>query len=256
MQNLIGRVSAALVIAALLVPTQSLQAQRKGQWNVTPRLGLVFWDDAAAIQDPVLGSSECDFPQFDQTCVSVANSLMAGISAMYNFTERFAVGLSFDVARPVTNGAYFPAASMVIAGQDQLTFVNQRLTILQYQVQGDWAPDWRLAPVVLAAIGGYTVYPDPPKADFASVTGFNTRADLMYSIGVGVDWNLGASGGLRLTLVDMIYTGWDRDQLNPVAPQFQTTVWPDLVPAPPAAASTLHNFNLALAFTFVPGGRR
>jgi hypothetical protein len=246
-----------LVIGALLVPAQTLQAQRQGQWNVTPRLGLVFWDKAAGLQDPVLRSEDCDYPQFNQECASGANNLIAGISTLYWFSESFSLGLAFDVARPVTNGAYFPAASMEIAGRRQLTLVNQRLTILQYQVEGEWAPPLgRIAPVVVGSVGGYTVYPEPAKEDQAAVTGFGRFSDVMFSVGLGLDWAAGSSAGLRLILTDMIYTGWERGKLNPVDPAFQTDLFPDLLPPPPEAKSTLHNFNLALAFTFVPGGRR
>ncbi len=53
----------------------------------------------------------------------------------------------------------------------------------------------------------------------------------------------------------MIYTGWDRNQLNPVQPQYQTSLFPDLVPPPPDDSSTLNNFRLSIGITFLPGGR-
>jgi hypothetical protein len=258
MRQILGRAGAALVIVALLVPWQSLDAQveRQGRWDIVPRIGYVMWDDAGGLQDPVFNGGACDYPDFNQTCASAANSLMAGLSALYWFVDAFAIGVAFDVARPVTNGAYFLPAEMTISGASQLTLVSQRLTVLQYQVEGEFAPNWKLAPVVMGGIGGYTVYGDPPKSDAAAVTGFKSQSDLMFSIGVGLDWALGAAGGLRLSVTDMVYTGWDREGLNVVDPAYQSAVWPDLIPAPPEASETLHNFNIALAFTFVPGGRR
>jgi hypothetical protein len=243
-------------MVALLVPLQTLHAQRQGQWNITPRLGLVFWDKASGFQDPVLSGGDCDYPQFNHTCGSFTNNLMAGLSALYWFADAFAVGLAFDVARPVSNGAYFKAASMESRGIQELTLVSQRVTTLQYQVEAEWTPSTgRLSPFLTGGVGGYTIYLDPPKADQASSTGFESFSDLMFSVGIGIDWGLGSAGGLRLALVDMIYTGWEREKLNPVLPAYQTNLFPDLMPPPPDEKSTLHNFNLQLAFTFVAGGR-
>jgi hypothetical protein len=249
--------SALLVVAALLVPSQTLQAQREGRWIITPRLGQVFWDDAAALQDPALNSDKCDFPEFNQTCAAFTNNLQAGISLLYGVAERFSVGLSFDVVRPVTNGAYFPPVEMEIGGQQELTVINQRLTIVQYAVEGEWGPPLgRIFPYVVGSIGGYTVYMDPAKVDFAGVTGFQKFGDLMYTLGVGIDFAIGSTAGLRVEFRDMIYTGWDRDRFYPVLPRYQSSLFPDLMPAPPEESGTLHNLRFALAFSFVPGGSR
>ncbi len=195
--------SAALVIASLLAPWQILHAQQAGQWNIAPRLGLVFWDDAAAIQDPVLSSGDCDYPQFDQTCASGLNNLQAGISALYRVTRQVSLGLAFDVGRPVSNGAYFPAASMEIGGRQRLTLINQRLTILQYAVEAQVAPySGRLSPFLVGSVGGYTLYKDPGKTDLAGTTGFETSTDVMFSVGIGVDWAFGAATGLRIEVRD------------------------------------------------------
>lgn len=256
MRHFIRLGSTALVLVAILVPSQALHAQRQGRWSVAARLGLVAWDKAAGIQDPILASSDCDYPALNQTCASTGNSLMGGISALYYIANSIGIGLAFDVSRPITNGAYFPAAEMEFQGAQDLTLVNQRLTILQYQVAGEWSLDRKLSPVVTGGVGGYTVYPDPPKEDAAATTGFQNFSDVMFSVGLGLDWAVSAAGGLRLSVTDMIYTGWERSALNPVAPAYQTNVWPDLLPEPPAESSTLHNINLALAFTFTPGGNR
>ncbi len=249
--------SALLVVGALLAPSGPLHAQRQGRWMITPRIGQVFWDDAAGLQDEVLNSDKCDFPEFNQTCAVFTNNVQAGISLLYGVAQRFSVGLSFDVTRPVTNGAYFPPVEMEIGGEQQLTLLSQRLTIVQYAVEGEWGPSLgRIAPYVVGSIGGYTVYMEPAKVDFAGVTGFQRFGDVMYSLGAGLDFALGSAAGLRLEFRDMIYTGWDRDRLYPVLPRFQASLFPDLIPPPPDASGTLHNLRLALAFSFVPGGRR
>ena len=250
-------VAAALILLALVGPLQTLQAQEKGEWNVTPRLGLVFWDKASGFQDPVLKSGDCDYPEYNHTCASFTNNLMAGLSALYWFAEGVAVGLAFDVARPVTNGAYFTAANMQTAGEQELTLISQRVTTLQYQVEAEWAPlRGGFSPYLTGGVGGYTIYLDPPKADQASATGFESFSDVMFSVGLGLDMAFGEATGLRVALVDMVYTGWEREKLNAISPDYQTNLFPDLLPAPPDEKSTIHNFNFHIAFTFVPGGRR
>ena len=256
MRQFMRSMSTALVPAViLLAPIQALHAQEEGRWEISPRLGLVFWDDAAAIQDPVLNSDKCDFPQFAHDCASVFNNLMAGLSAHYGITNQIALGLSFDVARPVSNGAYFPAVEIEIGGVQDLTLISQRLTIIQYQLEGEWSPKFaRLAPFVVGTFGGYTVYKEPAKADHAGVTGQETFTGPMFSVGVGLNYAFGEASGLRVELRDMIYTDWDRNELNPVMPAFQTDLFPDLLPAPPDESSTLNNFRLSLGFFFIPGG--
>lgn len=248
--------SVALVLAGtLLVPLQGLHAQQEGSWEISPRVGLVFWDDAAGIQDPVLNNDKCDFPQFGHECAGTFNNLMAGLSAHYGINDQIAVGLSFDVGRPVSNGAYFPAVAIEIGGVQDLTLISQRLTIIQYQIEGEWSPKFaRLAPFVVGTFGGYTVYKEPAKADHAGVTGQETFAGPMFSLGVGLNYAFGEAAGLRVELRDMIYTDWDRNELNPVMPDFQTDLFADLLPAPPDESSTLNNFRLSIGFFFIPGG--
>lgn len=244
-----------LALAGVLAPLQTLHAQGQGRWEISPRIGLVFWDNASALQDPLLSGGDCDFPEFNHECASTFNSLMAGISALYGITDQIQLGLAFDVSRPVSNGAYFPAATIEIGGLQQLTLVSQRLTVIQYQVEGEWSPTFaRLAPFVTGGLGGYTVYKDAAKADQAGVTGFETFTGLMFSVGVGLNWAFGEGAGIRAELRDMIYTDWDRNELNPVLPQFQTDLFPDLLPEPPGDSSTLNNFRLSVGFFFIPGG--
>ncbi len=248
-----------MVIAALLMP-QTLDAQeRKGRWNIFPYLGLVAWDNAAAIQDPVLGSSKCSYPELGMDCSSFWNNLQGGISANYFLTEMFQIGLAVDISRPVSNGAYFPAVEMEVSGQQSLSFVNQRITIADAIAQVEWMANSSFAPFVNAGVGWYVVWPEASKSDQAAVTGYESFSDLMLNVGVGLDWRLGDTTGFRVEVGDQIYTGWERDGLYPILddpavfPIYATELYPDLVAAPPEAKTTLHNFRLLLGFTFMPG---
>lgn len=249
---------AALAGMAVAVSAQTAQAQRAGRFVVAPRLGYVAWDKAAGLQDNVLHSGECDYPNFGQTCAGTGNNLQAGISALYAFTDRLALGITADVGRPVSNGAYFPAANMEIAGRQELTLVSQRLTTLQYGLEGQFTvlPESRVMPFLVGSVGGVVVYKDAPKVDVAGSTGFNTFSNFMFTFGGGFDYTLTGQTALRLEFRDLVYTSWDRSELNAISPAYQTQLFPDLLPAPPAAKKTLHNLRLALGFVFVPGAGR
>jgi hypothetical protein len=248
-----------LVIAALLMP-QTLDAQeRKGRWNIFPYLGLVAWDNSAAIQDPVLSNSKCSYPELGMDCSSLWNNLQGGIGANYFLTDMFQIGLAVDFSRPVSNGAYFPAVNMEVSGQQSLSFVNQRMSVADVIIQGEWMANSRFAPFVNAGVGWYFVWPEASKNDQAAVTGFESFNDLMFNIGVGLDWRIGTSTGFRLMVGDQIFTGWERNGLYPILtdftvfPNYATELYPDLADQPPAASETLHNFRLLLGFTFMPG---
>ncbi|NIR45100.1 MAG: hypothetical protein GWN99_12005 [Gemmatimonadetes bacterium] len=260
MRSLLRMGSAALLLAALLVPWQTLDAQdRQGNWIIYPRIGLIAWDDAAAIQDPLLSGGNCDFPEVGMECSSSLNNVQAGISVGYYLTPSVGVGLAVDISRPITNGAYFPAVEFEVAGEQSLTFVNQRLTIADAVAQVEWAPSvGALKPFLNGGVGIYAVWPEAKKEDKAAVTGFQSFTDLMFQVGVGLDWSIGETTGFRIELSDQIYTGWDRDELYPIftsseLPDHSTQLFPDLLEDPPEDSSTLNNFRLMIGFTFMPG---
>jgi hypothetical protein len=258
MRNLVRIGSTALVIAALLMP-QTLDAQeRKGRWSIFPYLGLVAWDNAAAVQDPVLANSKCSYPELGMDCSSLWNNLQGGIAANYFLTETFQIGLAVDASRPISNGAYFPAVEMEVAGTQSLSFVNQRLTIVDAMLQVEWMPTARFAPFVNAGVGWYVVWPEANKSDQFATTGFESFSDLMVNVGVGLDWRVGTAAGFRIQVGDQIFTGWERDKLYPIfkaaeLPNYATELYPDLADPPPEDKTTLHNFRLLLGFTFMPG---
>jgi outer membrane protein W len=252
--------STALFFAALLAPLHTLEAQdREGRWQIYPRLALVAWDNAAAIQDPVLSKGKCDYPNVGMECSSMWNNLQGGISASYFFTNALAVGLAVDVARPISNGAYFPAISMEVAGEQFLSFVNQRLTIADAMAQVEYVLSiGSLRPYLNGGVGIYAVWPEANKSDQHAVTGYESFTDLMFQIGFGIDFAVGSNTGFRIELTDQIYTGWERQNLYTTfdsnqLPDYSSTLYSDLVEAPPDEKTTLNNFRLALGFTFIPG---
>lgn len=260
MRNVLRMGSAVLVCTALLVPWRSLDAQdRQGSWIIYPRIGLVAWDDAAAIQDPLLSGGSCDFPEVGMECSSVWNNVQAGISTAYYMTPSIGIGLAVDLSRPVSNGAYFPAVSLEVAGEQRLSFVNQRLTIADAVAQVEWAPSvGAFKPFLTGGIGMYAVWPEAKKEDKAGVTGFQSFSDVMFQLGVGIDWSIGETTGFRIELSDQIFTGWERGTLDPTfqtaeLPNFSTQIFPDLVESPPDESGTLNNLRLMIGFTFMPG---
>lgn len=260
MRNLVRLGSTALFFAALLAPLHTLEAQdREGRWQIYPRIALMAWDNQAAIQDPVLSKGKCDYPAVGMECSSIWNNLQGGISASYFLTNSIAVGIAVDASRPVSNGAYFPPVNMEVAGEQFLSYVNQQLTIADALAQVEYMLSiGSLRPFINGGVGIYAVWPEASKNDIHAVTGYESFTDLMFQLGFGLDFAVGSNTGFRIEVTDQIYTGWERDKLEPSfrsnqLPDYSSTLYSDLIEAPPDASKTLNNFRLALGFTFIPG---
>lgn len=230
----------------------SLAAQQAGQITVAPRVAYLAWDKAAGVQEPVFQNDLCDYPEIGVECEGAGNNVTGGLSVLYGVTPQVRVGVSFEVTRPVANGTYFDAAELNTPGQARLVFVSQRVTVALYGAVVQFAPvRERISPFVEGGVGGYLLYLDPERSN-----GFEKFNDIAFTVGGGLDIPIGGSTGFRIHVRDVILTGWERERLNAVDPQFANTRFPDLVAVPPAESATLHNLWLSLGFTFVPGGAR
>jgi hypothetical protein len=238
--------------AAVLLGAVPAAAQEAGRVTVTPHVGYVAWDEAAGIQDPVFQNDLCDFPEIGVECVGAGNNVSAGLSVLYAVRPQVRIGVSFEVHRPVANGAYFLPVELNTPGQARLVFVSQRLTVSQYAAVVEFHPvtGGRVSPFLEGGLGGYVLYLDPERSNSA-----RRFHDLAALVGGGLEIPIGTATGFRLHVRDMILTGWDRDRLNVVSPEEATTRFPDLVPVPPEASSTLHNLWLSVGFLFRAGGR-
>jgi hypothetical protein len=218
-----------LVLGATLAATAALPAAAQGgRVTVGPRLGYIKY----------------------QSKTGMKSSGMLGLDGVYHLTRNFGVGFMLDVARPETDGAFFPAE--LSFGDTTFVFqVSQPLTVVQYAAQFLATTGGRFAPFVSGSVGGYRVTLDPQIS-----AGNESFSKLGFSIGGGIDLQIGQSGGVRLEARDFIFTKFDRARLNPVREANQPARFPEVIPTPAPFEGSAHNLMVALGFTFTPGGSR
>jgi hypothetical protein len=179
---------------------------------------------------------------------------LVGIDAMYFLNRNIGVGFSLDFTRPQTDGRYHPAEFTF----GDTTFISQAtypISIFQYQLMGiAMLGSGRLSPYLLGGLGKYHMNIDPQSAQAARQV-----EHALVTIGAGANLRLGENGGLRFEVRDFMYTGYDLNEINTVNPRFNPRRFPDVAPVPNdqcyRATCKLNNLQLALGFTFVPGGR-
>jgi hypothetical protein len=195
------------------------------QFQIGPRAGTIGFDNSSGIK----------------------RGGLLGVDATYYLTRGLGIGLVLDLSRPETDGSFFPAE--LSFGDTTFAYeVSQPLTIVNAQLQATFAFNaGRLAPFVAAGVGSYRIFLDPQVAN-----GPRSFSNLSYSLGGGVNLRVGESSGIRLEVRDHVYSKFDRDRLNPVNARFAPLRFPELIPQPVAAKSTIHNIALLLAFSFVP----
>lgn len=220
-----------LILTALLLPVLARPAY--GQFEphrylIGARLGETSYDKSSGID----------------------KGPMLGVDGTYFFNRSIGLGFMLDVTRPETKGEFFPA-ELTFGDTTFLYEVRQPLTIVQVGAQLVLqAPMGSFAPYVSAGAGWYRFFLDPAVSN-----GNKTFTHPMYSLGGGLNIRLSESSGLRFEVHDFVHTDFDRSRLNPVGPRFQPTRFPDAIVPPEAAKSRTHNIQLALAFSFVPGGQ-
>lgn len=211
-----------IAVGAVTVPAA---AQR--QFHVGPRLGYTRFAEKTSIE----------------------SSAMLGLDAMYALTGNISVGVRFDFARPVTDGTYAPA-EMTFGDTTMVFAVSQPLTIVDAGVNAEYQVGGRLSPFVQGGVGAYRISLDPQAA-----VGATSFTELLFTVGGGVDFQVSPSASIRLSVHDLIYNYFNRDNLNPVDPRFAPQRFPDAIPPQPPFEGVAHNLHFALAFSFAPGGQ-
>lgn len=218
-----GLTACVLLCMALSASAQSQQ----GRVQLTATAGVLLSDDASALNDP----------------------LIIGVEAIYNVTPIIAFGVSGNFARAKSDGSFFPAMQWDV-GEDttRLFHVGQDLSILTYTgVMKVGLPSGRATPYVIAGAGGWVFLLDPQSNDAPS-----RSSSFLWEIGGGVHLRLGDVAGLRVDLRDLVFAGYKRDDLNPVAERFRSDVF--LAPQPPAFKTPIHNIRLTAGITYLVGG--
>jgi hypothetical protein len=220
-----GRLLSTVLLLALPVPAAAQLAPHS--YVIGARIGIASFDKASGID----------------------RGTMIGLDGTYFFSPHIGVGFSLDVSRPQTKGEFFPF-EFTLADTTFLYAVRQPLTIAQVGGQVVLRqPMGSLVPYVMAGAGWYRYTLDPQVSN-----GPKSFTHPMYMLGGGVNIRFSDATGIRFEVRDIVQTSFDRNALNPVAAPLAPVRFPDFFAPPPAAKNTAHSFQLALAFSFVPGG--
>ncbi|MCA1605445.1 MAG: outer membrane beta-barrel protein [Acidobacteria bacterium] len=226
-----------LSVAASASEAQSVQS---GRFTVTPVFGTIRWDKASALANK----------QANESGVFTENkiTLTYGLSADYQVRPQIGVGFYLEAARPETRGDYFPSLLLTFPASAELRVVSQRVTVLMYGIQGSVGHDFgRIRPYISGGGGAVTVHTDPQQSDRNQ-----SFTHPQVQIGGGLGFRIGARTALRLDVRDFVFTDWDRDELYPVNRDFQNNLFPAANGNAPPEKDTVHNFRIALGFSFVP----
>ncbi|MBI4540645.1 MAG: porin family protein [Gemmatimonadetes bacterium] len=220
-----NRLSLCSVILVLGVTAAAMAQTPEATFVVTPMGGYGLIDEASAL-DPMAAG---------------------GIDAIYRHSSGIVFGIGANAARAKTQKDFFPRARLVYGQRTELYDVQQPVFVYAYRAQAGYHVSGRLAPYVLGGVGGYAVYTDPEQS-----RGGKFRHALHFAFGGGIDLALEERTGLRLDIRDLVYTDWDREMLNPVAPEFRDDFFPEFQPAPPEPKDMIHNIVISIGFNFVP----
>ena len=196
----------------------------------------------------------------------VTASPLINMKARAFINETVGVGFSLDYSRTETDDDVFPLAQFEFPTADSALFVALKQPVAVFHSEligtlGTALSGGSIYPYLTGGIGGYTLYVDPQQN-----SGPTRQSDLLLSIGAAVKFRLSGSGALEIGVRDAIYTGFERDQLNPTPDrtcrvsgvnQFTGTVCPNerfpfLDPEAPEESSTLHNLIFSASFSFFP----
>ena len=221
---MLGRFTLAVAAAALVAAP--VTAQEAGQFKVGPRLGYIKYAEKSGLQP----------------------GGMLGLDAFYRVNNHVGLGFMLGVSRPQTDGQYFPA-ELTFYDSTFVYQVVQPVTIATYQAAIEFSGGGQFSPFISGAVGGYRVNLDPQVA-----TGNRNFNHLGFTFGGGFQIAAGESARLRLEAYDMVFTHFNRQDLNTTRSLNQPTRFPDLVPPQPPFSGATHNLMASIGFYFTPGG--
>lgn len=215
------------------------QGEATGPVTVAPLVGLMKFDEGAALDDAAFG----------------------GLAANYRLTSGFSLGAYVEGGRTSTLGNYFPMALLRYQTQTQLFTVSQRVSVMSWG--GTASYTFGLGGVnayVGAGLGRWSVYPDVEQSKSAENFG-----GLEWTIGGGVGVELSGSTSLRFDLKSVNYRDFERSRLNAVTnPNYENTLYPDVQDFPNnvprvecnTEKCNMSNWRFGVAFVFFPQGGR
>lgn len=234
----------AVVVASDAVAQQATEPVGR-RFTVTPMLGTIVYDWSSGLSTRR--------PSEDGVWDDKVINPTLGVAANLSVLPQVGVGFYFEASRPTTRGDYFPALLLKFGDDVELRHVSQRVTVMMYGVQGQFAMNFgRFAPYVGGGLGAVTVNLDPQQND-DNVTFSNSSGQ----IGGGLGFQIGR-GTLTIDVRDFMIFGWDRERLNPVrefvgtSTGYRNVTFPTANVAPPEKKKTIHNGRVAIGFSFVP----
>jgi hypothetical protein len=196
------------------------------QFDVGPKLGFLMFKEATGLK----------------------RSPALGLDAMYHISSRLSIGARFDVSRPSTDGAFFPAEMSF--GDTTLIFaVKQPVTLLNFGAQAQVETGGSFSVFATGSAGGYSITLDPQAA-----RGRRSLTEFGFAAGGGLRLRTGGGTSIRLEVQDLVLTNFRRRDLNPVEPRFQPVRFPNALERHDEFDGTAHNLYLSIAFSFTPGG--
>lgn len=221
--------------AAVALSATALQAQAPNQFSVGAHTGYTQYADGTGLD----------------------NSPFIGVDAAYRFANfglgglDVGLGFTFAASRPVTRGDQFPAVLFDFGDTSFVYSVAQRVTMLQYAVQGVLGHSFGRAR--LYGMGGGGMY--STFLDTRQTLSSETITEPMGLIGGGLEYAIGRNFGFRAEVRDFVMFKYDRDRLDPTVGYAQDRRILDALPPPDPTKSTLHNIQASLVFTYVPNRR-
>ena len=199
-------------------------------FQITPSIGVMLQDESTALQ---------------------RTTGVLGLDFIYRLNDIIGLGFTGSVARPTTDGEFFPLVR-IPAGDTSLYYrVSQNVVQYTFGIQGQAKLQLgRYAPYATAGLGRYLFSLDPQAFD-------NVRryGGPMFSLGAGVHVPLGSRAGMSIDLRDVIFTSFDRDEFDATDPRMRDPRFDPVPGGKPAAKSTVHNFRLTLGVSFIPSAR-
>lgn len=245
-------VGAALcvVLAALVSPRTAAAQLESGQWRATPVFGYTTFDEKTPFE----------------------STPMIGGTVQYSFNSVVSAGVGMGYTRPDVDGSYFPLVLFKVDADTSILFQGGYQSS-QWNYYGFLTAGVPLSKLYLYAqggVGGITTWFDRQAfRDQQIRTGETSVTNLMIPLGVGISYAVSSLVGVRIDVVDEIWTGFDRNRLQPTlnsnSPfnegrflntcEVENFCILDANGTPPEVSDseTVHNFRFSIGFEFTPG---
>jgi hypothetical protein len=213
-------------VVAVALSATAATAQVPNQFTVGAHAGYTQYGDASALEnEPFIGVD---------AVYRLANLGLGGLDVGFGFT--------LAAARPKTRGDQFPVVAFDFGDTTFLSTVAQRVTMLQYGLQGVLGHSFgRVRLYGMGGGGAYTTLLDS-RQNVRSVS----YTKPMGLIGGGLEYAIGRNFGFRFEA---------RDMLDPTIGYTHDRIVRDVLPPPDPAKSTIHNIQASVVFTYVPNRR-